>query len=144
MRPAPSNTLEFIDTNVLVYAYDASVPGRHEVARTLVSRLGVDRAGAISVQVLQEFYVTVTRKIRRQMAPEVARDRLRVFGHWPVHAPTADDVVAATILSEENTLSFWDAMIINSASVLGCTRIWSEDLNPGQVIAGVEVINPFT
>lgn len=136
-------SLQFVDTNVLLYAYDASAGARHDAARDLVSRLGRDRQGVLSVQVLQEFYVNVTREIARPLSPGLAAERIRVLGQWPIYAPTADDVVAAAELSVVAQLSFWDAMVVRSASASGCRVLWSEDLNTGQVIAGVKIKNPF-
>ncbi|MGH9156857.1 MAG: PIN domain-containing protein [Acidimicrobiales bacterium] len=135
--------MDFVDTNVLLYAYDASSAGRHQRARDLVGGLGRSRQGAISVQVLQEFYVNAVTRIAVPLTPEGARRRLRAFRRWPIHAPLADDVVAATVISEDNKLSFWDAMILRSAAEMGCRRLWTEDLNHGQVVAGVRIANPF-
>lgn len=137
MRP------QFVDTNVLLYAYDPAAGARHEAARELVGRLGRDRQGVLSVQVLQEFYVNVVRKIAVPLPPADARQRLRVLSRWPVHSPLAADVLAAAELAESSQLSFWDAMILRSAAAMDCDVLWSEDLNAGQVIAGVEVRNPF-
>lgn len=135
--------LEFIDTNVLLYAYDSSAGSRHERAAALVGELGAGRRGAISVQVLQEFYVNATRKIAKPLDHERALGRIRALSRWVVHIPHPSDVVAAAELAEESRLSFWDAMIVHSASALGCAVVWSEDLNDGQQIAGVTVRNPF-
>jgi predicted nucleic acid-binding protein len=134
---------EFVDTNVLLYAYDPHAGQRHERARGLVGRLGRGRRGALSVQVLQEFYVTAVRKLAVPATPAQARARLRVLSRWRFHAPLPHDVIAATELAEQHQLSFWDAMIVRSAAELGCATLWTEDLNPGQRIAGVEVANPF-
>jgi len=135
--------LEFVDTNVLLYAYDTSAGSRHDRAAKVVGDLGSDRRGATSIQVLQEFYVNATRKIAKPLDHEVALDRIRVLSRWPVHVAHPRDVVAAAELAEGSRLSFWDAMIVRSASALGCTVVWSEDLNDGQEIAGVIVRNPF-
>lgn len=132
-----------MDTNVLLYAYDRSAGRRHEQAATLVGALGQGRRGALSVQVLQEFYVNVTRKIAEPLGHDVALERLRVLSRWPVHVPHAPDVAGAAELAQTDQLSFWDAMIVRSAGALGCTTLWSEDLNHGQRIAGVVVRNPF-
>lgn len=137
MRP------EFIDTNVLLYAYDITAGPRHAAARELVGRLGRERAGVLSIQVLQEFYVTAVRKIATPISSAVARDRLRVLSRWPVHSPLAVDVVAAVEISDGSQISFSDAMVIRSAAAMDCPVLWSEDLNVGQAIAGVEVRNPF-
>lgn len=135
--------LAFVDTNVVLYAYDASAAERHERAAELVGDLGARRLGAISVQVLQEFYVNATRKIAEPLDHEVALGRVRVLSRWPTHAPGSQDVIAAARLGRDAQLSFWDAMIVRSAAALGCEVIWSEDLNHGQRIAGVTVRNPF-
>lgn len=135
---------EFIDTNVLVYAYEPDAGDRHLVARELVTRLGGSRRAAISVQVLQEFHVTMTRKMTHAVyTPEFARARLQVLSRWPVHSPSAEDVVAAAEISNESQISLWDAMIVRSAIRMGCAVLWTEDLNPGQVISGVRIQSPF-
>lgn len=82
-------------------------------------------------------------KIAEPLSPQAARDRVSILGRWPVHSPDADDVVAAARISQDHQLSFWDAMILTSASSLGCDILWTEDLNAGQIIEGVRVINPF-
>jgi len=135
--------VEFVDSNVLIYAYDASAGSRYDRAKSLVKRLGSGPEGAVSVQVLQEFYVNVVGKIEQRLTPEDARGVVRTLSRWPVHSPGAADVLEATVIAEENTISFWDAMIVRSAAQLGCTTLWSEDLNDGQTIAGITVRNPF-
>lgn len=143
-RPARSLIkVEFVDTNVLLYAYDRSAGVRHDRSRELVGELGRARRGALSVQVLQEFYVNAVRKIAEPLTPDAARGRLRILSRWTTHSPTPRDVVAASGLSEDHDLSFWDAMIVHSAAELGCATLWTEDLNHGQVIVGVEIVDPF-
>ena len=105
--------------------------------------LGRTRRGGLSVQVLHEFYVNATRKLLGPLSLAEARARLRILGRWPTHAPLASDGVAASEIAEEHQLSFWSAMIIRSASRMDCAVLWSEDLNDGQVIRGIEVRNPF-
>ncbi|MFT4137198.1 PIN domain-containing protein [Microbacterium sp.] len=136
-------SLQFVDTNVLVYAYDEGAGERHVQAIELVDQLGRGRSGAISVQVLQEFVVNVTRKSAVPLSMADARARVRMLSRWPTHSPLASDVVAATEIAESSRLSFWDAMIVRSAVRMECDVLWSEDLNPGQRIAGVEIRNPF-
>jgi predicted nucleic acid-binding protein len=135
--------MDFVDTNVLLYAYDASSVERHRRAMDLVGRLGRNRTGAISVQVLQEFYVNAVSEIAVRLTPSDARRRLNAFSRWTVHSPAVADVIAATAISEDHQLSFWDAMIIRSASEIGCPILWTGDLSHGQVISGVEIVNPF-
>lgn len=135
--------MEFVDTNVLLYAYDATAGARHEAAVALLDRLWKEQAGALSVQVLQEFFVNVTRNVAVPLAPEQATARLRSLARWRVHSPLADDVIAAAAWSARHQLSFWDAMIVRSAAELRCATLWSEDLNDGRAIEGVQVRNPF-
>ncbi|RAV18344.1 PIN domain nuclease [Mycolicibacterium sp. GF69] len=136
--------MEFVDTNILLYAYDSAAGEKHVLAAALVDRLWRERRGAISVQVLQEFYVNATRKAEKTIDPMVAVDRLISLSRWRVHSPLADDVVAAATLSSRHQLSFWDAMIVRSAAELRCGTLWTEDLNDGQIIEGVQLTNPFT
>lgn len=136
-------SLQFVDTNVLLYAYDSTAGAWHQRARELVGQLGRTRSGALSVQVLQEFYVNAVRKVAVPLSAATARQRIEVLGLWPTHAPTTKDVVAAIDIAEQHRLSFWDAMIIRSASELGCETLWTEDLNPGQIVNGVRILNPF-
>ncbi len=133
----------FLDTNILLYAYDASAGERHDQAARLVGDLAAQRRAATSVQVLQEFYVNATRKIAEPLAPQTALERIRLFSRWPTHAPTAQDVFTAASLAQEVRLSFWGAMVVHSAAELGCAVLWSEDLNAGQRISGVHVRSPF-
>jgi len=134
---------EFVDANVLVYAFDASAAEKKARAEALLARLWTSGMGCLSVQVLQEFFVIVTRKVPRPLSPDVAAERVREFTAWPVFAPTAADVLGAIALQQEAKLSFWDAMIVHSASEAGCEILWSEDLRHGQTIRGVEIRNPF-
>lgn len=136
-------TLEFVDTNVLLYGYDTGAGQRHDRAVDLISRLGRTRSGALSVQVLQEFYVNATRNIAVPLSPSSARERVRALSLWQVHTPGPIDVLAASELAEQSQLSFWDAMTVRSAAQSGCRVLWTEDLNSGQRIAGVEIRNPF-
>ncbi|WP_067966651.1 PIN domain-containing protein [Mycolicibacter icosiumassiliensis] len=136
--------MEFVDTSILLYAYDATAGERHESARALVDRLWRERRGALSVQVLQEFYVNATCKAATPVDPKSAADRLKSLTRWRVHSPLPDDVIAAATWSTRHQLSFWDAMIIRSAAELRCDTLWTEDLSDGQMIEGVRLANPFS
>lgn len=137
-------TRQFVDTNVLVYAHDVSAGTKHDRARELLEQLWTNRTGCLSVQVLQEFYVTVTRKVPLPLDGQVAAQIIADFAQWTVHAPVVDDVLGAIELHQRNGISFWDAMVLRSARQLGCAVLWSEDLSPSQDYAGVRVQNPFT
>ncbi len=138
-----AETRAFVDTNVLVYAHDSTAGSKREVAAALVEELWESRRGCLSVQVLQELFVTLTRKLPKRLGSQRAVGVLEDFAQWHVHAPAADDVVAAARLQERFTLSFRDAMILRSASEIGCGTVYSEDLNAGQRYDGVLVVNPF-
>lgn len=135
--------LEFLDTNVLVYAHDASAGDKHLRAVELIEAVTATGTGALSVQVLQEFFVTVTRKLPRPLSARLAAAIIADLGTWVTHVPDVGDVLAAIDLQERLQLSFWDAMVLWSASRLGCSVLWSEDLTSGRTYNGVEVRSPF-
>ena len=134
---------EFVDANVLVYAFDTSAGAKREAAAQLLERLWDRGAGCLSIQVLQEFFVTITRKVPRPLSIQEAGERIREFAVWKVFAPTVDDVLAAITLHERANISFWDAMVVEAAAQAGCEVLWTEDLNDGQVVRGVRIRNPF-
>ncbi|MDP2871215.1 MAG: PIN domain-containing protein [Bacillota bacterium] len=133
----------FLDTNVLVYAHDSSAGMKHSQAKQVIQSLWDSRDGCLSIQVLQEFYVAVTRKVRSPLSATHARQVVSDLSTWALHSPTAGDIMNAIDIQQESGLSFWDAMIIQSALQLGATCILSEDLNPGQRLRGIVVVNPF-
>lgn len=134
---------KFVDTNVLVYAHDVTAGDKHDQARALLEDLWDTREGCLSVQVLQEFFVTTTRKIPKPLDSSAAAEIIRDLAHWHVHAPGSPDVLAAIDIHRQTGASFWDAMILRSAQELGCPTLYSEDLNADQDYAGVRVVNPF-
>jgi len=138
-----SRDLQFVDTNVLIYAHDISAGEKRASARELIEGLWESGLGCLSVQVLQEFYVNVTEKVSKPLSSEVAAQIVSDLSAWQVHRPGAEDVLEAIRLQQRYHMSFWDAMIITSAMALGCTTLWSEDLNPGQVYDQVRVATPF-
>lgn len=138
-----ANNLQFVDTNVLIYAHDQSAGIKHERAKARLLELWENRNGCISVQVLQEFYVNVTRKVAKPLSSEAAAQIITDLSAWRVHSPEVEDVLTAIHLQRQHKLSFWDAMILTSAMALQCEIVWSEDLNPGQRYESVTVTNPF-
>ncbi|MCL4515761.1 MAG: PIN domain-containing protein [Firmicutes bacterium] len=138
-----SPDLQFIDTNILAYAYDISAGTKKERAKTLVTSLWESGNGCVSIQVLQEFYVTMVQKIKQPLKPEVVSRIISDMGNWQVHAPDVSDILEAIQIQQRNQLSFWDSLIIRSAKILDCRTLWTEDLNHGQFYEGVEVLNPF-
>lgn len=135
---------EFVDANVLVYAFDSSAAQKQQAAQQLLERLWESSSGCVSVQVLQEFFVTITKKVPRPLPVDDAKARIREFAAWTVFTPTADDIVAAIDLHTEAKIGFWDAMIVLAAAESECDVLWTEDLNDGQLLRGVRIQNPFT
>jgi predicted nucleic acid-binding protein len=139
-----SGNRQFVDTNILVYAHDVTAGDKHSRARVLVEELWDTRQGCLSVQALQEFFVTTTRKIPKPLEAQAAAQIIDDLAHWHVHSPAVTDVRAAIDIHRRTGASFWDAMILRSAQELGCQILHSEDLNAGQGCDGVEVRNPFS
>jgi predicted nucleic acid-binding protein len=136
--------LEFVDTNILVYAHDLSAGEKHASAQALLQRLWETGNGCLSVQILQEFYVTVTRKVTRPLPIAEAAEIIRDLSFWQIHNPTAEDVLGAIDIQRYYQVSFWDAMVLHSASCLECNLIWSEDLSDDQMYNSVQVKDPFS
>ena len=132
----------FIDTNVLVYAYDIDAGRKRQTAQEVLLNLWQERSGAVSMQVLQEFYTTSTRKLASTLSKEKARLILNRYAHWCI-ATTPAEIKEAFLIEDAARIGFWDALIVATAIKAGASRILSEDLNPGQMIAGVQIVNPF-
>lgn len=131
----------FLDTNVLVYAQDLDAPHKRERSRQLMAEVAASGRGVISTQVLQEYYVTATRKMG--VAPLAAKSvvqSLRLFEVVQLSPDLIEQAIDRSVLSH---LSFRDALIVAASVASECTTIYSEDLNAGQVIGGVKVVNPF-
>jgi predicted nucleic acid-binding protein len=132
----------FVDTNVLIYAHDVDARVKHETAKNVLRELWSQRTGALSTQVLQEFYVNVTRKIAKPLPKAEARVVVNSYSIWCIET-TAAEIADAFRIEDESRIGFWDALIVAAAAKSGATRILSEDLNPQQKIAGIRVENPF-
>jgi len=133
----------FVDTNILVYAEDRDAGRKRDVARELLVRLWNDEDGVVSVQVLQELYVTLTRKLRHPMSPARAADIVNEYLTWKVIDNDGDLLVAAMALQQRASLSLWDALVVEAATAARCDLLYSEDLNPRQRFGSVEIVNPF-
>jgi predicted nucleic acid-binding protein len=144
-RPGTSGISDktFVDTNVLIYAHDIDAGRKHDIAKVVLRELWADRAGVLSTQVLQEFYVNATRKIRTPLPKPTARSVVTTYAAWCVHGITTADVTAAFQIEDDASINFWDALIVAVAARSGATRVLSEDLNANQAIAGVTIENPF-
>jgi len=132
----------FIDTNVLIYAHDIDASAKHQIAKAVLRDLWGERTGVLSVQVLQEFYVNVTRKIPTPLSKNSARLVVSNYAIWCIET-TPTEISAAFQIEDESRIGFWDAMIVSSAVKGGASRILSEDFSAGQRIAGILIENPF-
>ena len=130
----------FFDTNVLVYADDKSSPAKQRRAIELVVEHRRARTGVLSLQVLQEYFVTVTRKLHLDAA--VARRKVELLAEFDVVAPGVPDVLAAIDLHRLHGTNFWDALIVRSAQQAGCKVLFTEDLQARE-IDGLQIVNPF-
>jgi predicted nucleic acid-binding protein len=132
----------FVDTNILIYAHDVDAGAKHQVAKNVLRELWSQRSGVLSMQVLQEFYVNVTRKIASPLSKDVARLVVNSYSVWCIETTPAE-ISTAFRIEDESRIGFWDALIVAAAVKCGAFRILSEDLNAGQVIAGIPIENPF-
>jgi predicted nucleic acid-binding protein len=132
----------FVDTNVLIYAHDLDAKSKHAVAKDALYELWANRTGFLSTQVLQEFYVSVTRKLSKPLTKTSARAVVDRYAVWCVDTTPAEIAVAFRI-EDEARIGFWDALICAAALKTGAAQILSEDLNAGQRIAGIRIVNPF-
>ena len=134
-------SVEFVDTNVLIYAHDGGAGAKHEASVQLLERLFEEGAGAISIQVLSEFYAAATRKLR--MPAGEAEAAVADLGVWFIHRPAHSDLIRASHLHRKHGISWWDAMILNSALESGCSVLWSEDFSHLQRFGKLTIRNPF-
>ena len=132
----------FVDTNVLIYAHDVDAKGKHEIAKNVLRELWSQRTGVLSMQVLQEFYGNVTRKIATPLPKDAARLVVSSYSIWCTETTPAE-IASAFRIEDESRIGFWDSLIVAAAVKSGAVRILSEDLNAQQMIAGVRVENPF-
>ena len=131
----------FLDTNILAYAHDAGSPDKQRKSREVISKLAESGEGAISTQIMQEFFVTATRKLG--VPPLAVKGVLKTFAAFEVVQVSPDLVHEAIDCSILNELSFWDSLVLASAAAAGCSAVYTEDLNAGQTILGVKIENPL-
>ena len=131
----------FFDTNVLVYADDKATPAKQRRAIELVAKHRRAGTGVLSSQVLQEYFVTVTGKLHVEVT--IARRKVELLAEFDLVVPGLDDILAAVDLHRLHGFSFWDALVLRAAKESACTILYSEDLQPGRVVDGVQIVNPF-
>ena len=133
----------FVDTNILVYAHDQDAGHKHEIARKVISELWESRLGLLSTQVLQEFYLTLTRKLPIPLDKPTTRRILKNYFSWEVVINDPPVILQASEIEETHKISFWDALIVSAAFSKNAATILTENLNHGQLIEGIEINNPF-
>jgi predicted nucleic acid-binding protein len=131
----------FLDSNILVYTDDARAPEKLAIALDLVRQCQRERKGVLSSQVLQEYFAAATRKLR--VPAEVARRKVELFSRFDLVLVGLEDILAAIDLHRLHQISFWDALIVRCALRARCSILYSEDLQAGRRIDGLEIVNPF-
>lgn len=133
----------FVDTNVFIYAYDRSDGAKHELAGEIITGLWNSGNGVTSTQVLQEFFVKVTRKIPQPMEGGLAKEIIADLLKWDLVINDGESILDAVDIHLRYGYSFWDALIIESALEAGASFLLSEDLSHGQTLRGLTIRNPF-
>jgi predicted nucleic acid-binding protein len=133
----------FVDTNILMYAHDATAGVKHERAKALVEGLWRQRSGVVSTQVLQELAVNLRRKAARPLDTKATREIVTDYLTWEVVVNGGDSILGALELEERFRISFWDALVIHAAQASGAEVLYSEDLSAGQQYGGLRVVNPL-
>jgi predicted nucleic acid-binding protein len=131
----------FIDTNILVYGFDGADKQKQKAARQALKKSQESGSGVISTQVLQEFYVTATKKLG--MDPLVAKDLLDSFDVFEIVVVSPSLIASAVDCQVLAKLSFWDALIVAAAEASKCETLWSEDFQRGRVLRGMRIDNPL-
>ena len=133
----------FLDTNIIIYAYDVSAGEKHNIAKKIFVELWDSGFGVISTQVLQEFFVTITQKIPKSLDKRLAKDIVSDLLKWDVVVNDGESIIEAIEILLRYGYSFWDSLIIEAAIRGGAAVLLSEDLSHGQIIDGVTIKNPF-
>jgi predicted nucleic acid-binding protein len=133
----------FVDANLFVYSVDTAQPLKRELAATLIERLWMEQRARTSIQVLNEFYVTVTRKLRRVLAPHDAWALVEEILEWEPQPNDAALIHSARSIESRHKLNWWDCLIVAAARLQHCTVLYTEDLQHGATLDGVKIVNPF-
>jgi len=134
----------FVDTNILMYAHDASAGVKHDRAKALLEELWRERSGVLSTQVLQELCVNLIRKSGRPVATKMALEIVKDYLSWHVVVNDGESIIGALEIQERYGISFWDALVIHAAQIAGAEILYSEDLSDSQLYGSVRVVNPLT
>jgi predicted nucleic acid-binding protein len=131
----------FFDTNILIYADDKAAPAKQRRALDLVAEHRRAGTGVVSLQILQEYFVTITRRLH--VDQRIARRKVELLAEFDVAATDVTDILAAVDLHFVHGFSFWDALVMRSAKQSGCTVLFTEDMQESREIDGVRIVNPF-
>jgi predicted nucleic acid-binding protein len=134
----------FVDTNLLVYAYDSSAGKKWKTSLEVLSLLWTHRTGVISTQVIQELFVSLTQKVKSPIHPEMAKEIISDLVQWPLVVNDGKNILRAIDLRIKYHLSFWDSLILQAAITSKSEFLLSEDFQDGQVIESVTIVNPFS
>ena len=133
----------FVDTNILVYAHDKGAGQKYQMASNRILQLWESNTGVISTQVLQEFYITLTKKIPQPLDRLTVRRIIKSYLSWDIIDNNADTLLHASEIEENHSISFWDSLIVAAAFSANSNIILTENLNHGQTIEGILIENPF-
>lgn len=133
----------FADTNVLVYAFDNSEPAKQLIAQQILQEQGGDGSLVLSTQVLQEFFVTVTRKLAKPLSVDDAYALIQQFSVYPMVSATPELILRAISRNRDDSFSFWDSLIVEAALQANCRILFSEDMQDGRQIGQLVIRNPF-
>lgn len=134
-------TRSFIDTNILVYAEASDEPAKQKAALALLKQLYEDASGVLSTQVLQEYCNVALKKLK--LPPQYVRAQLDLYEQFDVIQVTPAIIRAGLDLHQIRSVAFYDAIVLASAQTAGCSLLFSEDMNTGETVDGVRIINPF-
>ena len=134
---------QFVDTNILVYAYDISAGDKHILAKNCVRQLWDSGMGVVSAQVLQELFVTLTKKIPKPIDSAQAKLIIDDLSQWEVVVSDIGLITASIDLHERYKFSFWDDLVVQAALVSGAKVLLTEDLQGDQMVEGLAIKNPL-
>ena len=133
----------FVDTNILIYAHDINSGLKHDTAVKVITDLWERANGILSNQVLQEFYIVVTKKMPKPTSLPEARVIIKNYLKWQIEENNSNSILRASEIQEKHNISFWDALIVTAAEQAGAAKILTEDMNSGQTIESILIENPF-
>jgi len=133
----------FLDTNILIYAYDVTAGDKHEIANNILVTLWKSGTGVLSTQVLQEFFVNIIQKIPKPIEKALAKNIVRDFLNWDLVVNYGDSILNAIDISSKYGYSFWDSLIIEAAGRGGAKTLLTEDLTDNQIVNHITIKNPF-